>query len=712
MSEPQVKTIELSIQGICCAEEAQNVQRAISALPGVQSTNVLLASEKAIVKFDPALVDMDKIHKAVESAGCSITGLTATRPAFEGTKVARRLVFRIFAVFGVVFGVLLLFVVLGEMLGVFRALTGLVPWYIWAIVILVGGYPVLRKVLHSTLKRKVTSHTLMTVGLIAAIVVGEWPAAVLLAFFMRTGDYVEHFTTEDVRRSVKELTSSAPQQARVERLGTEVMLPVQEVQADDIVVIRPGEQIPVDGEVVNGQATINQATITGESMPVEAAPGTKVFAATLSHLGTMKVRTSRVGADTTFGRMVKMVEKAEAHRAEVQRYADKFSGYYLPVVAAISILTFVLSGKPLAAAAVLVVACSCAFAIATPIAMMASIGASARKGLLIKGGKYLELLARADVVLLDKTGTLTLGRPEITDVVSLNGMTDTAILQLAATAERYSEHPLAEAVRAKASEFGSVAGEPEQFKAIPGIGVRAIVDGKVISIGSRRSVPDAIASLDRAHSLEAEGKTLLFVMSNDEPVAILGASDLLRPEVPASITSLRRIGVRHIELLTGDNERTAAALAKQLGIAYQAQLLPEAKIAVVKSCQSRGNTVVMIGDGVNDAPALAQSDVGIAMGAAGSDVAIEAAHIALMREDWSLVPDVFHIARRTMRVVKTNIGFTALYNVIGLSLAAFGILPLIIAAALQSLPDIGMMINSSRLISTPRRHEGTPSSAN
>jgi Cd2+/Zn2+-exporting ATPase/Cu+-exporting ATPase len=392
-----------------------------------------------------------------------------------------------------------------------------------------------------------------------------------------------------------------------------------------------------------------------------------------------------------------MVEEAEAHRADVQRIADRFSAYYLPVVGGIAALTLLLRRDPLATAAVLVVACSCSFALATPIAMLASIGAGAKWGLLIKGGKYLETLARADVLLLDKTGTLTLGRPHITDILPADGLSADDLLALAASAERYSEHPLAEAVRAAARGRGLSLAEPEEFEAEAGLGVHARVNGHAVCVGSRRmmGMMEAAAGFDH---LEAQGKTLLFVERDGRPVGALAAADTLRPEVPAALAAVRGLGVRHIELLTGDNERTAAALAGEIRSSYRSNLLPEDKIAVVKEYQARGHTVVMVGDGVNDAPALAQADVGIAMGVAGTDVAVEAAHVALMRDDWILVPEVFRIARRTMQVVKLNIGFTALYNLVGLSLAALGFLPPILAAAAQSLPDLGILANSSRLV--------------
>ena len=690
----QLQVLEVPIEGMDCAECTQHVQRAISRLPGVESVNVLLASEKAIVRLDPTLVGLPAIRQAVAGTGTYSVPEEAVSPAEStGASFSRR----VLGLMAVAFGAVLFIVVIGEWFGLFAQLTERVPLSVGAALVVASGWSIFRKVVRSTIQRQVTSHTLMTLGALAALAVGQWATAAVVVFFMRVGDYAERLTTEGARRAVKDLTAMAPQMARVERSGAEMEVPIGDVAVGETVIVRPGEKIPVDGEVIAGQATVDQAAITGESMPVEAGPGSKVFAATLARLGSLRVRATHVGPDTTYGRVVKLVEEAEAHRADVQRFADKFTGYYLPIVGGIAALTFVISRNPLSTAAVLVVACSCSIALATPIAMLASIGAGAKRGLLIKGGKYLETLARADVLLIDKTGTLTLGKPGITDVIPLNGVPEAEVLRLAASAERYSEHPLAEAVRSAARERGLPVSHPENFEAIPGHGVRARVDGRLITVGSRRTLPGA-GALPVMAQLQAQGKTLVFVVRDGELAGVLAAADTLRPEVPAALAAVRDLGVRHIELLTGDNHRTAAALAEQLGVSYRAELLPEGKIAVVKDYQARGHTVVMVGDGVNDAPALAQADVGIAMGAAGSDVAIEAAHVALMREDWTLVPDVFRIARRTMGVVKSNLAFTAVYNLAGLTLAAFGFLAPIFAAAAQSLPDIGILANSSRLL--------------
>jgi Cd2+/Zn2+-exporting ATPase/Cu+-exporting ATPase len=595
----------------------------------------------------------------------------------------------------VVFGIVLFIVVAGEWLGLFERITARVPWTVGAAAVLVGGYPAFRSVARAALRRRVIAHTLMTLGVVAVLAVGEWAAALVLVFFMRMGDYVERFTADRARSAVRELTAMAPQMARVERTDREIEVPVEGVRVGEVVVVRPGERIPVDGEVVAGSATVDQATITGEAMPAEVGPGSTVFAATIATLGSLRVRATRVGADSTFGRVIRLVEEAEANKAEVQRAADRFAAYYLPVVVAIGVLTLLLRGDPMAMAAVFAIACACPFALATPIAMLASIGAAARRGVLVKGGRYLETLARADVVLVDKTGTLTTGRPRITDVWAATGASEDEVLTLAASVEADSEHPLADAVRRIARHRGLRPLPIEAFEALPGAGVRARIQGRTVVVGSGRLAAQRAAIDD--HPQES-GKTMLYVMRDGELIGALAASDSVRDGAAAAVQALRDTGIRTVELLTGDNEGAAAAVANAVGIPYRANLLPEEKIAAVREYQAAGHMVVMIGDGVNDAPALAQADVGIAFGAAGQDIAIEAAHVVLLPDDWRLVPNLFRIARRTMVVVYINVAFTTVFNAVGVSLAALGYLPPILAAAAQSLPDIGLLANSSRLL--------------
>jgi len=718
----ELATLEVPVAGMDCAECTQHVRHAIADVPGVVSVDVFLASEKALVRLDPAQVDLPAIRRAVEGAGYSVP---EARPAISADASSAALTRQTRFLFAGIFAAVLFIVIGGEWLGLFETLNALIPLPIGAVIVLIAGFPVFRNVVRATLHKQIISHTLMTLGVIAALVVGQWVTALLVVFFMRVGDAVERFTTERARRAVKNLAALAPQTARVEQDGAEIELPVAQVRPGDLVIVRPGEQIPVDGEVVSGQATVDQAAITGEGMPVEAGPGSQVYAATYARLGHLRIRATHVGADTTFGKVIRLVEEAEAHRADVQRIADRFSAWFLPIVAGIAALTLIISRDPLATASVLVVACSCSIALATPIAMLASIGAGAQRGLLIKGGRYLELLAQVDVLLIDKTGTVTLGKPQVTDIADCGLRTSdssegsggqsairnpqSAILRLAASAERYSEHPLAEAVREAARERGLELAEPSDFTALPGLGVCATVDGVRVAVGNRRLMEDERRETEggereidvAVREWEAQGKTTLFVAVDGVLVGAIAAADTLRPEVPAALAAVRALGVRHIELLTGDSERAASALAGSLGIPYRAGLLPEDKIRIVREYQAQGHKVAMVGDGVNDAPALAQADVGIAMGAAGSDIAIEAAHVALMREDWTLVPALFRIAHRTMCVVKTNLAFTAIYNVVGLSLAALGILPPVLAAAAQSLPDLGILGNSSRLLRQP-----------
>ncbi|HZQ10149.1 MAG TPA: cation-translocating P-type ATPase [Anaerolineae bacterium] len=705
-----MQTLQVPIAGMDCAECTQHVQQAIAALSGVEKVDVLLASEKAIITLDPARVTMPMIREAVAGAGYVVptedSGRTTEKLIDSGSPPSSSVVRPPSAVefskhLGIlllaIFGAVLLIVLAGEWLGWMEAITSRVPFVIGAILVLLAGASVFRKVIRAALHKQILSHTLMSLGVLAALAVGQWLTALIVLFFIYVGEYVERFTTERARGALRDLQALAPQTARVERDEAEIELPIEQVHVGEIIVVRPGEKIPVDGVVVAGQATVNQATITGEAMPVEVSTGSFVYAATLAQLGSIRIRAAQIGQDTTYGHVIQLVEQAEANRGDVQRMADRFSAYYLPIVLAFATLTFLVRRDPLATAAVLVIACSCSIALATPIAMLASIGAAARRGILVKGGKWLEILARADTLLLDKTGTLTLGEPQVTDVIALNGLNENELLSLAASVERDSEHPLAQAVRAAASAKNVPLHPVEEFQALPGFGVSARVQGQRIEITNARSLNDATVTAQAA-ALEAQGKTVFTVKRENQPVGILAASDTLRAQVPEALNQLRALGINYIELLTGDNQGAASTLAQSLGIAFRANLLPEDKIRIVRELQAQGKRVVMVGDGVNDAPALAQADVGIAMGVAGTAIAVEAAHITLLREDWLLIPEVFRIARRTMSVVRMNLGFTAVYNIVGLSLAALGILPPVFAAAAQSLPDIGVLVNSSRLL--------------
>ena len=694
--------IELPVVGMDCAHCAQSVQQALNAVPGVTRVDVLLGAEKAIVLVSPGFADQTPLREAVASAGYSSpipsapeTTITELPDAPSAAAISRQ----VLTILSIVAAVILLLVVGGEWLGWLDPLTDRVPFPVGVALVLAFGFPVFRNVVRATLRRQVISHTLMSIGVVAALAVGQWETAAIVVLFMRIGDLTERLTTDRGRRAVRELAALAPRSARVvdgaSDIETEV--PIDRVRPGDIVVIRPGGMVPVDGTVVSGSASVSQAAITGESMPFTATAGTAVVAAALVSGGSLRVRAERIGTESTFGQVIRLVEAAEANRGETQRIADRFSAWFLPVVATIAGLTLAISRDPIATAAVLVVACSCSLALATPIAMLATVGTAARQGVLIKGGLHIETLARADVVLLDKTGTVTLGRPELVSVTPLADLDRAGILALAASTERDSEHPLADAIRAAALDERVPLMVASDFRTETGGGVTATVAGYSVRVGTLTFAASGV-DIPAVSEMQATGQTAVVVSRDGLPIAVLGIADTVRPEAARAIRQLRDLGIRRIELLSGDHERAAAGVAAVLGIDYRASLLPGDKIGIVRAYQAAGRTVVMVGDGINDAPALAQADVGIAMGASGTAIAREAAHVALLRDDWLLVPEAMRSARRTMGVVRINLGFTAIYNFVGLSLAAFGILPPVAAAAAQSLPDLGIMLNSARLL--------------
>jgi len=690
MDNPQI--IEVPVSGMDCAECTEHVRHAIKKIPGVLSVDVLLSSEKAIIRSEPGRVAMEQIRSAVISAGYLVS-----EPASDKQLVETGFSRRIFTVFALITGVVLFVTIIGEWLGLFDSLTAIVQPWVGAAVVLIVGAPLFIDVYQTTSHRQVTSRTLMTLGVAASLLIGEWPTAGVLVFMMYIGNYVEGFTADRSRKAIKDLTVLIPETARVERDGKEIETPIAQVGVGDLVVVRPGEKLPVDGKVISGFATVDQGALTGESMPVEIGPGTQVYAATLLKAGSVRVEATHIGRETAFGKVVHLVEEAEAQKGAVQKFADKFAGYYLPVVSGIALFTLVFSRDVNAAVAVLAVACSCSIALATPIAMMASIGAAAKRGLMIKGGIVLEMLAEVDTLLIDKTGTLTLGKPKLVDIISMNGFTENEILQLAASAERYSEHPLANAIKEAAHGRGMSLSQPDNFQNQAGIGLTANVDGHLIRLGSGKTL-NGTPKPEFVKDLELQGKTILYVFRDEILIAILGAADTMRADIPKALEQLRNLGIRNIEILTGDNAYSAGEIAKALGVKYRSDLLPEDKIRIVKEYQQHGSKVVMIGDGINDAPALAQAEVGIALAASGSDIALEAADIAILREDWMLVPESLAIAKRTMRVVRGNLLFSAFYNVIGISLAALGFLPPALAATLQIIPDLGILGNSSRLL--------------
>lgn len=701
-------TTELPITGMDCQDEANAIEAELRKLPGVRDLVISVSGARATVSHDPAITSQEQIRAAVARTGCSV----AAAASREEPRATREMAGTFgWAALGLVAAVVLAAAV-AERFGLLDSALDVLPWWVPAAAVLLGGWRIFRNVAVTALRGRVISHTLMTAGVIAAAAIGQWTTAALIVFFMRLADHLEDLTTARSRRALEALLELQPLTARVMREGREVEIPAEQVIAGDVMAVRPGERIPADGQVTEGHAPVDQAPITGESVPVDRGPGDPVFAATVALAGFLRIRATKVGTDTTFARIVKLVEEAEARKSPVQRFADRFSAYYLPAVLLIALATFVLTGQILNAVAVLVVACSCAITLATPVVVLASVGNAARRGLLIKGGIVLEQLARIDTVALDKTGTVTFGRPVLTDIVPLRDIDETGLLNAVAAVESRSEHPLARAIVRGAMERGVHVADPTSFEVFPGRGVVGAVGGSTWCVGNRRlladrAVPIPAVADERAREIEAAGRTVFFAADGTAVAGLLAVADTTRPDVRAALDELRALGVRRIVMLTGDSERVAAAIAAELGIEHRADLLPEQKLEAIRALQAEGCRVLMVGDGVNDAPALAQADVGAAMGVAGTDVALEAADVALMRDDWRTVPETIRLGRRAAGTIRQNLAFAAVYNVVGITLAFLGILPPVWAAAAQSIPDGAIMLNSARLVSagTPQRAE-------
>src|SRR3990167_7677549 len=712
-----MKTVELKVDGLCCSDCAIKVENVLKATKGVKDIKTLITTEKAIVTYDEIEVEQGEIIEKIEGIGHEVSGQWSVVSGQETPKKIN-LYDTLRFTFIITIGIVALGEIGLEYFGLLKRGIEIIPLPVTILAILFGGYPIFKKAFLGVLSRQINVDLMMSVGIIGAAAIGEFTSSMLVVFFMSIAHYLEEFTVTRSRQAIKELIKLSPKTARIKLNGREIEVETKELKAGDIVVVRPGEKIPVDGVILTGSSSVDQSPITGESIPVEKGIGNDVFAATLNRSGYLEIKTTKVGKDTTLGKIIKLVEEAEAHKAPVQKFADSFTTYFLPSALSFALITYLISGKAIYAIAVLVAACPCAVGLATPLSVIASVGSSAKKGLLIKGGLYLEALAKVDCVVMDKTGTVTFGKPQVTDVIVVSGQHNPPnpplikggeggleeILRLAASVEKHSEHAIASAIIERAEMEGISIPEPKDFKYIIGRGITGSVEGKNITLGNQRLFEEKGITIsdnerEKAQKLEDEGKTILFVAVDSTISGIIAVEDVLRDEVPLSVEELKKIGVKRLILLTGDNERVASAIAKRLGITeFKANLLPEDKIKIVGELQSEGYKVCMIGDGVNDAPALAQSDVGIAMGVAGTDVAIEASHVALMRDDWSQVPHAIMVGRNTYKIIRQGIALSIIWDVTTMGLASVGILSPVMAAALEELPTIAVAANASRLL--------------
>jgi len=695
-SDERIAKTEIEVEGLCCVECAVSIEKTLASVAGIKELKVLPTSEKLLVTYDAEKLTPDEISRRIQTLGYKVKGKR------DGIS-ALRLYETAILVFTSSIAILVILELALERLGLLELAE--IPLPILIVATLVGGFPRFREAVEGIRSKRITADLLMTVGIVAALSIREFSAALLIVFFMSIAHFVEGYTVRKSHQAIDELIKLVPKTARVRKGDKEVEISVDELKVGDLVLVRPGERIPADGAILRGRSSVDQSPITGESIPTEKNAGDIVFAGTINQLGMLEVDVTRVGQDATLGRIIAMVEEAEASKAPIQKFADRYSSYYLPILLIASLVTFVVTGIPTYAIAVLVVSCPCAVALATPLAVVASVGSSAKKGILIKGGLFLERLAKVDTVIVDKTGTLTLGRPRVTDTVTLAEINETELIRLAASAERYSEHPLASALLDEAESRNLQLEAAEGFEAHPGMGVTCKIRGSNVTVGNMELLDSEGVdfrqndAMQRLRRFEKEGKTVLLVALDTKLMGIVAVADVIRSGVSDSLRELKRMGIKEVILLTGDNERVAAATAESLGISrFKANVMPEDKVREVLSLQRQGRTVAMIGDGVNDAPALAQADVGIAMGAGGSDVALEAAPLVLMRDEWAQIPVVVKTARQTLRTIKQNVVFGILFNMVGVVLASVGILPPILAAAAQSLPDVAVFLNSSRLL--------------
>ncbi|GFP43350.1 P-type Cu+ transporter, partial [Candidatus Hakubella thermalkaliphila] len=714
-----------SIKGMTCQDCANKIEKELASLNGIEEASVSFVTAQAIVKYNPEAIEVTAIKKVFTSLGYAVTETRGSvTDAFE---YKYKETARVFSV-----GILLLSSWL------IHLLTGIPPVITDSMAlaaIMIGGYPIASKAIKALIKRELNVDALVAIAASAAIAIGDYTEAGLVIFILLLGEFLESVTLARTTRAIKGLASLIPDTVKLKRGDLEVDVPSSEIKVGDVVVVRSGEHIAIDGVIVKGDATIDQSLITGESIPVERSSGDDVYSGTINKVGAVEIKATKVGRDTTVARIERMITEAQGRKAPVERTVDRFAKYFVPAILILSAIVFLATGDVRRAITVLIVACPCALVLGTPTAVVAAIGAAARRGILIKGGGALEAVGRVNGVIFDKTGTLTYGAPKVVAIKEVCGHKEEDIVQLAAVAEKFSEHPLAGAILDKAGEWELIIAAPDDFKVKKGQGIEVKHNGMHIVVGNRSLLRDNNIALSAAadeymKDRERLGETALIVAHgtdkcNDicasdthmpdahikddfccskEVCGVISLSDTLRESSAEAIQSLRSGRIAIIALYTGDNLRTASAIARRLGIEeVAAGLLPEDKVNKIKALMEQGNTIAMVGDGINDAPALATADIGIAMGVVGSDIAVQAANIAILNDDILSVPKVINLGRKALSVIRQNLFFALVFNTVMIALASQGFISMIAAAVFHQTSSLMVILNSMRLLRWKRR---------
>lgn len=728
------KRAELKLIGMTCANCANKIEKSLNELDGVRSAVVNFATEKAVIEFDESLVRVSDLKSLISKLGYKAIEIDGGRGVDQEKKEREREIKRQTFYF-IMSAILSLPLVSYMFVELFPSLDRFIPNILltqWAQLILatpvqfVAGWQFYKDSFYTLRAKSSNMSVLIALGTSAAyfysVVVMFWGEALNLApaVYFETGAVIitliilgkllEVKAKGKTSEAIKKLMGLQAKTARVVRNGEEIDIPIEEVELEDIVVVRPGDKIPVDGVIVEGYSTIDESMLTGESVPVDKKMGDEVIGATINKHGTFKFKATKVGKDTALAQIIKIVEDAQGSKAPIQRLADIISGKFVPAVVVIAtgtFLTWLLFIDPgnftralINFTAVLVIACPCALGLATPTSIMVGTGKGAENGILIKGGEYLEKTHKLKAIVLDKTGTITKGEPEVTDIVNKIEISDSELLRIVASAEKGSEHPLGEAIVKNAAEKGLKINDPTTFDAIPGHGIYATVDNHEVIIGNRKLLTEQNIEITRLENeiaeFELQGKTAMLVAMDGKAAGIIAVADTVKESSKYAIEQLQKMDLE-VYMLTGDNERTAQAIAKQVGIKNViAEVLPEDKANVVQKIKDEGKIVGMVGDGINDAPALVTADVGFAIGT-GTDVAMESADITLMRGDLKGIVASIQLSHTTMRNIKQNLFWALIYNTLGIPVAAFGLLMPEIAGAAMAFSSISVVANALRL---------------